>query len=141
MDNFVYLFEIFIVGLAATFAKVTFSTDIPIKRQANIFMGSLLMSCIVGYAISESGLSKFWYILSIAVSALFGETIVKNVEKILPNALKKYAESKLNVKIDEKDESKIDWAAYTFQYTGYIFKLRFHFSVLTDNDSNGCYEK
>ena len=106
MNDLAFLLEILVVSSGGALVKILFTTEpIPISRQLRIFIGSLILSSLVGYMISASNFQRFWYIGSILLSAVLGETVVKVIREETPSIVTSVLKKYFNIKT--KDENDV----------------------------------
>lgn len=91
------LFETLIIGASGATMKVIFANDdVPKERQAKIFVGSVVLSTLVGYGMSYTDLPKVWFIASVAASALLAESIIKVILRKTPRILSNLIDKKFD---------------------------------------------
>ena len=103
MNDLGLVFEILVIAGGGALVGILLTQEpIPASRQVRIFFGSLILSALVGYMVSEAQLSRAWYVGSILASALLGETVVKGIRKNTPQVVDNLMEKHFNIKIKPK---------------------------------------
>lgn len=98
------LFETIVIGASGATMKIIFALDdVPKERQIKIFIGSVVLSTLVGYGMSYTDLPKVWFIASVAASALLAESIIKLILKKAPLVLGKAIDKKFDIENEKSD--------------------------------------
>ena len=103
MNDIRFILEIIVISGGGGLLTVLFTKEpMPINRLLRIFLGSFILSALIGYMISESNFQRFWYIGCILLSAFLGETVIEVIKKETPTIVKSLLQKYFNTK--PKDE-------------------------------------